>query len=100
AQHTRPSSPTDAATPAPPVTPFAGAAPFDARTSPSFGGECGTTPIHDVSGATTVTAERVGDPFAVTVAGPAPVRRVEFAPVAGATAPSTVTVNGAAVSGD
>ncbi len=86
--------------PVAPVTDFAGDAPFDDLTLLSFGGEGGTTTIHDVNGDTTVTAERVGDTFAVTVAGPAPVRRVEFAPVAGATAPSTVTVNGAAVSGD
>ena len=86
--------------PVAPVTDFAGDAPFDDLTLLSFGGEGGTTTIHDVNGDTTVTAERVGDTFAVTVAGPAPVRRVEFAPVAGATAPSNVTVTRAAVSGD
>src|SRR5690606_8714417 len=86
--------------PVAPVTDFAGDAPFDDLTLLSFGGEGGTTTIHDVNGDTTVTAERVGDTFAVTVAGPAPVRRAEGAPVPAPTAPSTVAVPRAAVSGD
>src|SRR5690606_33655762 len=82
------------------VPDFVGDAPFDDLTLLSFGAAGGTATIHDVNGDTSVTAVRAGDTFAVTVAGPAPVRRVEFAPVAGDTAPPTITVNGAVVPGD
>jgi alpha-D-xyloside xylohydrolase len=78
-----------------PVTGAVGDGPFEEITLLSFGAEPGRTAIHDVNGATEVVVERAGDRFTVTVTGPAPVRTVEFPPVAGATVPAEVTIDGA-----
>lgn len=78
--------------PVAPVTAAVGDDPFTDLTLLSFGAEPGSTVIHDVDGDTTVSAARDGDAFSVAVDGPAPVRRVEFPPVAGAVPPATVTL--------
>jgi alpha-D-xyloside xylohydrolase len=72
-----------------------GDGPFEDITLLSFGAVAGRTAIHDVNGTTEVVAERAGDRFMVTTTGPAPVRRVEFPPVAGTTPLPHVTINGA-----
>jgi alpha-D-xyloside xylohydrolase len=77
-----------------PVSDTVGDAPFEDVTLLSFGGASGGVLIHDVDGTTEVTAVRDGDTLAVTTAGPARVRGVEFPPVDDATAPSSVTING------
>jgi alpha-D-xyloside xylohydrolase len=79
-----------------PVAEAVGDGPFEEITLLSFGAEPGSTAIHDVNGTTEVVAVRDGETFGVTTTGPAPVRRVEFAPVAGAAAPPTVSINEAA----
>lgn len=53
----------------------------------SVGAEPGRTVIHDVDGDTVVEAILDAGIFTVTATGPAPVRRVEFAPVHGAPPP-------------
>jgi alpha-D-xyloside xylohydrolase len=78
--------------PVAPVRDTVGDGPFPDLTLLSFGGEPGAVTIHDVDGDSLVTATRAGDEFTVTVEGPAPVRAVEFPTVAGATAPSAVTI--------
>jgi alpha-D-xyloside xylohydrolase len=70
-----------------------GEAAFTDLTLLSFGASPGTTVVRDVDGDTEVIATRDGDNFAVTTAGPADLRRVEFAPVDGAATPSTITIN-------
>jgi alpha-D-xyloside xylohydrolase len=82
--------------PTAPVGDAVGDGPFEEITLLSFGAVPGGTAIHDVNGSTEVVAVRDGDTFRVTTTGPAPVRRVEFAHVDDAAAPSTVTINGAA----
>jgi alpha-D-xyloside xylohydrolase len=77
------------------VADLVGEAPFEEITLLSFGGGPGRALIHDVNGSTVVVAVRDGDRFTVTTDGPAPVRRVEFPPVAGATPPVDATINGA-----
>jgi alpha-D-xyloside xylohydrolase len=82
--------------PTAPVGDTVGDGPFTDLTLLSFGGGTGRTVIRDVDGDTDVTAVRDGDTVAVTTTGPAPVVRVEFPPVDGAAAPSSVTINGTA----
>jgi alpha-D-xyloside xylohydrolase len=82
--------------PVAPVRDMVGDGPFEEITLLSFGAESGHAVIHDVDGSTEVVAARDGQSFSVTTTGPAPVRRVEFARVAGATASPSITINGAA----
>jgi alpha-D-xyloside xylohydrolase len=72
-----------------------GDGPFPEVTLLSFGGASASVTLSDVDGDTRVSAVRTGDTFAVTVDGPAGVTRVEFPAVEDATAPTTVTINGA-----
>jgi alpha-D-xyloside xylohydrolase len=69
--------------------------PFTDLTLLSFGGEPARLVIHDLNGDTVVTGARDGDgdTYAVALSGPAPVRRVEFPPVAGVTPPTTATLS-------
>jgi alpha-D-xyloside xylohydrolase len=69
--------------------------PFTDVTVVSWGGCDGRTVIRDVDGDTTVTATRTDGTLHVTVDGPKPIRRIEFANVAGATAPESVVISGA-----
>jgi alpha-D-xyloside xylohydrolase len=80
--------------PVAPVADTVGDGPFEEITLLSFGAEPGRTVLHDVDGSTELVAARAGDRFTVTVDGPAPVRRVEFPPVAGAMVPPDVTIDG------
>lgn len=66
--------------------------PFPDVTVVSWGGLDARTVISDVDGDTVVTAVRDGDTLAVTVDGPARIRQVTLAPVAGG--PGRVTVDG------
>jgi alpha-D-xyloside xylohydrolase len=68
--------------------------PFPELTVVSWGARSGRALIRDVDGDTTVAAERVGERFEVTCAGPAAVRSVVFARVHGATLPRAVYLNG------
>ncbi len=72
-----------------------GDGPFPEVTLLSFGAISARAILSDVDGDTRVVAVRTGDTFAVTVDGPARVTRVEFPAVDGATAPLSVTINGA-----
>lgn len=78
--------------PVAPVADAVGDGPFADLTLLSFGAVDGSTTIHDVDGDTLVTAVRDGDSLRVSVDGPAAVRRVEFPPVDGFPAPTTVTL--------
>ncbi len=71
-----------------------GTEPFAALTLTSWGAESTSCLLSDVDGDTHVTAVRAGDEFAVTIDGPARITRIEFAAVAGDSAPARVTVNG------
>jgi alpha-D-xyloside xylohydrolase len=71
-----------------------GDGPFPDVTLLSFGAATTGTTLSDVDGDTRVSAVRSGDSFTVTVDGPARVTGIEFPVVDGATAPTSVTING------
>lgn len=71
-----------------------GDAPFAAVSLVSWGATTAAATIHDVDGDTGVRASRQGDTFDVRVEGPASIRRLAFAAVESAIAPSSVTING------
>lgn len=75
-----------------PPTDAVGDGPFTDVTVVSWGAVDGRTVVRDTDGDTEVVAVRSGDRFEVTVRGPAPVRHVEFATVAGARLPAEVTL--------
>ncbi|WP_326552928.1 TIM-barrel domain-containing protein [Micromonospora sp. NBC_01813] len=70
-----------------------GDGPFTDVTVTSWGGVSAETVVSDVDGDTTIRAVRDGDTLRVSVDGPLRVRRVECAPVAGATPPTTVLID-------
>ena len=77
-----------------PVRDTVGDGPFPEVTLLSFGAVTASATVSDVDGETAVSAVRTGRTFAVVVDGPARVTRVEFPVVDGATAPTSVIVNG------
>jgi alpha-D-xyloside xylohydrolase len=68
--------------------------PFDPISLVSWGAATAAATIHDVDGDTSVRATRQGEAFEVHTEGPAVLRRLAFAAVEGAVAPSVVTING------
>jgi hypothetical protein len=68
--------------------------PFDPVSLVSWGAATAAATIHDVDGDTAVHTTRQGDGFAVHTEGPAALRRLAFAAVESAVAPSRVTING------
>jgi alpha-D-xyloside xylohydrolase len=75
-----------------PVGDRVGEAPFTDLTLRSFGAQSTSTVLHDVNGSTWITAVRDHETYLVTVSGPAPVGRVEFAEVAGVEPPTRSVV--------
>jgi alpha-D-xyloside xylohydrolase len=68
--------------------------PFDPVSLVSWGAATAAATIHDVDGDTSVRATRQGEAFELHTEGPAVPRRLAFAAVEGAVAPSVVTING------
>jgi alpha-D-xyloside xylohydrolase len=83
-----------AAIPVVDVTDTVGEGPFGDITLLCFDVTSTRTVIHDVDGDSVVTAVRDGGQLAVTVDGPARVRRVELRPVHGAVVPAEVRLAG------
>jgi alpha-D-xyloside xylohydrolase len=77
-----------------PVRDTVGDGPCSEVTLLSFGAASARATLSDVDGDSEVSAVRTGENFAVVVDGPARVTRVEFPAVDGASAPTSVTVNG------
>ncbi len=67
--------------------------PFTDLTLLSIGAATSHTVVHDTNGDTTIHAQRDGDTYHVTTDGPARVGSVRFAPVHGASTPTSVTIN-------